>query len=69
MCRSIMSFGKITHKMWQDHPFIQTNKATKELWGAWVGGEVEEGWTKFEKKGIGCIVGSIFGNLASMAFN
>ena len=36
--------------MWQDHPFIQTNKATKELWGAEVGGEVEEGWTKFEKK-------------------
>ena len=51
MCRSIISLGKITHKMWQDHPFMQTNKATKELWGAEVGGEVEEGWTKFEKKG------------------
>ena len=52
MCRSMLSFRKIAHQMWHDHPFSQRNRTTERTVGVEVGGDREvgvTGWTKFEK--------------------
>ena len=47
--------SKIAHQMWCDHPFSQRNRTTERTAGMGVLGdrEVGEGWTKFEKGGLG----------------
>ena len=44
--------------MWCDHPFSPRNKTTKRAVKVEVGGEGRE-WTKFEKRGGGCVAENI----------
>ena len=38
MCESIVSFDKVAHQMWHNHPFGQRNKTTERAVGVAVGG-------------------------------
>ena len=43
MCRSILSFCKIAHQMWHDHPFSQRNRTTERTVRVGFGGDREVG--------------------------
>ena len=46
MCRSIISFSRITHRMWQDQPLSQRNKTTKRAVGVKTGEWVDKSCKK-----------------------